>query len=199
MGLDRDDLAARNMVAAIRTLDAEVRVPPTLADFAVECADALIARLRPATVAQVADTPEPRRTVGAVVRWNNDSREYVIVSPDGCRAVRNDMGAALFTLRDTDTFVRWATREECERHGLSWVERGAAPPAASPAPAVDREGLAKALYAARWLETNGANFHFESRSDRDGWLRAADAAIAFLSQSKAGTEAGGREANGGVA
>lgn len=138
MGLDRDDLAARNMVAAIRTLDAEVRVPPTLADFAVECADALIARLRPATVAQVADTPEPRRTVGAVVRWNNDSREYVIVSPDGCRAVRNDMGAALFTLRDTDTFVRWATREECERHGLSWVERGAAPPAAGlDAPAFD--------------------------------------------------------------
>jgi hypothetical protein len=53
-------LAARNMVAAIRTLDAEVRVPPTLADFAVECADALIARLRPATVAPVADAaPAP--------------------------------------------------------------------------------------------------------------------------------------------
>ena len=60
MGLDRDELAARNMVAAIRTLDAEVRVPPTLADFAVECADALIARLRPATVAPVADAaPRP--------------------------------------------------------------------------------------------------------------------------------------------
>ena len=44
------------------------------------------------------------------------------------------------------TFLRWATREECERHGIPYVERGRAPsPAASPAAYVPKCGDVVAL------------------------------------------------------
>lgn len=107
MALDRDELAARATAARAALLS---------------LCDALAA-LSPVAPASGAPATDPRRTVGAVVRWINGDDEYVIVSPDGCRAVRNGVGAALFNLRDTDTFVRWATREECERHSIPHVAR----------------------------------------------------------------------------
>ncbi len=196
MGLDRDDLAARNMVAAIRTLDAEVRVPPTLADFAVECADALIARLRPATVAPVADAapapsaappaaPSPAAyvpNVGDVVHglYGDDTLGRITyVAPNGTMGRATGFGRNQipdsFVAFTTD--IRPATAAERTAAGLD------AP--ASPAPAVDREGLAGVMRAA-WYDEEAPWDEARPRVKAD-WLRAADAAIAFL------------KANGGVA
>jgi hypothetical protein len=90
---------------------------------------------------------EPRRTVGAVVRDGTlrhyDEDDLLIVVADDPAACQRflDNPRSDLSLADAypeDEFVRWATREECERHGIPYVARplpGAPPAAPSPSPA----------------------------------------------------------------
>lgn len=73
---------------------------------------------------------EQRRTVGAVV-LDPDRNEWIVVGDGWARNVQRDLNAIRFRLRDTEVFVRWATRVECARHGIPFVDRTA--PAATPA------------------------------------------------------------------
>lgn len=125
MALDRDELAARCLVAMLSN--------PNLVgsgkgvDDAVRWADALLAALVPVAPASGAPAPEPRRTVGAVVR-DVQRREFIVVRPgdEGYVQRRLDSGAGSdvnIYAADHDEFVRWATREECERHGIPYVAR----------------------------------------------------------------------------
>ena len=80
------------------------------------------------------------------------------------------------------------------------AERTAAGLDAPAKPAVARLALAKALrldeQGAAWCEQSP--WDMLTTRDKSIYFKRADAAIAFLSQPKAGTEAGGREANGGA-
>ncbi len=155
MGLDRDELAARFAVAIAGGLSADSSVQTydhgVVIEDAFDLADALIARLRPATVAPVADAApapsaatDPRRTVGAVTHPKHDSGLWIVINGDEtdcCRRLDGNESGRLGDFFRDDYFVRWATREECERHGIPYVERGAAPsPAASPAAYVPKCG-----------------------------------------------------------
>lgn len=96
----------------------------------------------PAAPDAATPTPEPRRTVGAVVRdgaiadYTDDNLLIVVADDSGAcqrylKSRRNVRGLA--DAYETDVFVRWATREECERHGIPFVDR--TPPAAPVPPA----------------------------------------------------------------
>ena len=121
MALDRDELAARATAARAAL---------------VSLCEALSA-LVPVAPASGAPATEPRRTVGAVVRWAGF--EFIVVKPGEGDDVLRRLSADDFVKYcscDGDTFVRWATREECERHGIPYVARplpGA--PLAAPSPA----------------------------------------------------------------
>ena len=129
MGLDRDELAARATAARAALLSL------------CEALSALV----PVAPASGAPATEPRRTVGAVVRDGSlrhyDEDDLLIVVADDPAACQRflDNPRRDLSLADAypeDEFVRWATREECERHGLNYVARplpGA--PLAAPSPA----------------------------------------------------------------
>ena len=132
MALDRDELAARCLVArlsALNAADAYRANADAIAENAIDCTDALLARLRPEAVAPAT---EPRRTVGAVVRDGTlrhyDEDDLLIVVADDPAACQRflDNPRRDLSLADAypeDEFVRWATREECERHGIPYVAR----------------------------------------------------------------------------
>ena len=83
-----------------------------------------------------APAPEPRRTVGAVVRGGEEGRLFIVVLPGVSRYEQEqrllDDPIAKGGAIDSDEFVRWATRAECERHGIEYVERGEPTPVAAP-------------------------------------------------------------------
>jgi len=111
MALDRDDLAARATAARAALLSL------------CEALSALV----PVAPASGAPATEPRRTVGAVVR-DVQRREFIVARPgyEGYVQRRLDSGAGSdvnIYAADHDEFVRWATREECERHGIPYVAR----------------------------------------------------------------------------
>ena len=119
---------------------------------------------------------DPRRTVGAVVKGG----ATFIVTREGVGEFKQasldyPAGGTYAYTSDKDEFLRWATRAECERHGIPYVERDAKPasPAASETPAVkfkvgdkvrvrefhDRTGevvgdLRDRYYRVRWDATN---------------------------------------------
>lgn len=74
------------------------------------------------------EASDPRRVVGAVIS-DSTGREFIVVETNNGGGVRG-LGAKSsdpsMGLYDSDTFSRWATREECDRHGIPYVERGAA-------------------------------------------------------------------------
>ena len=131
MSLDRDELAARATAARAALLS----LCEALSD------------LVPVAPASGAPATEPRRTVGAVVRdgtlrhYDEDDLLIVVAEdPAACQRFldnpRRDLSLA--DAYPEDEFVRWATREECERHGLNYVARplpGAPLAAPSPSPA----------------------------------------------------------------
>ena len=123
MSLDRDELAARCLAALLSRPDA-TESSEVLAAKALSRADALLSRLRPS--APDAPATEPRRTVGAVVRTRTCAK-FVVVAPDRTRRIDltpiGDPRLDGPPLYDTDEFVRWATREECERHGIPYIAR----------------------------------------------------------------------------
>jgi len=96
-----------------------------------------LSALVPVAPASGAPATEPRRTVGAVVRWG--SAEWIVVKDgEGDDVLRRLSYPEADTCSSCngDEFVRWATREECERHGIPYVARplpGA--PLAAPSPA----------------------------------------------------------------
>lgn len=95
-----------------------------------------------ATPPPAAASVEPRRTVGAVVKAPSDDIEFIVVNPgegESCvRAITACVSVAPGFTRGSDRFVRWATRAECEKHGVPFVDR--TPPAATPAYPVDAAG-----------------------------------------------------------
>ncbi len=70
---------------------------------------------------------EPRRTVGAVVRNTKDGPTFIVVEPgEGSNKQRGtwvDKNYITLPTSPTDTFDRWATKEECDRHGVPFVDR----------------------------------------------------------------------------
>jgi len=129
--LQRDELAARATAARAALLSL------------CEALSALV----PVAPASGATATEPRRTVGAVVRDGTlrhyDEDDLLIVVADDPAACQRflDNPRSDLSLADAypeDEFVRWATREECERHGIPYVARplpGAPLAAPSPSPA----------------------------------------------------------------
>ena len=183
MVLDRDELAARLAVADL----SNPKFPNDLrdrawvngwADDVVHAADALLSRLRPA--APVApDATDPRRPVGAVVRWASGGVEFIVVKAGEGEDVQRELDGPLQECvfsHSSDVFVRWATRAECERHGIPFVDRtpAAGLPPAEATRSVDREGLMKAIHDAidKW--------HGCSSDERDIDEVRADAAIAYF-------------------
>jgi len=164
--------------------DASDEVRATLNRFRVysgsanEVVDALNrwmdARLRPATVAPAASpaTRDARAEVGAVVAAAVFGTEWVVLGHGSVRRIDSDKSRATQMACSDDVFVRWATREECERHGIPYVERTA--PVDAPAkPAVDRDGLIAFIRRER--------INWEGNSDtRKIDEVSADAALAFL-------------------
>jgi len=138
MSLDREDLAAR-FFASLLTKDNGA--PRQLADFAAECADALIARLRPATVAPVADAaprPEWVPKVGERVEINDGFGSGAIFG-----SVKRLVGDAVVVDVDGAEYYRTNRRKADAEEGRDYVEPCAAPapsPAASPAPYVPKVG-----------------------------------------------------------
>lgn len=90
------------------------------------------------------DAPAPvppvdnRRVVGAVVK-DGSAALYVVVKPGAGEDVQRRLilppgySGPIFSSAE-DTFVRWATREECERHGIPYVDRSAPPAPAKVVP-----------------------------------------------------------------
>jgi len=157
-----------------------------------------LSALVPVAPASGAPATEPRRTVGAVVRdgtlrhYDEDDLLIVVAEdPAACQRFldnpRRDLSLA--DAYPEDEFVRWATREECERHGIPYVARplpGAplAAPAPSPAPTpaaglpVDESAFdeAKDREAARraWYDAPGAAIGTVEREHFVmGWLARA--------------------------
>ena len=202
--IERDELAARCLVALL----ARDYPSADAARFAVNMADALLARLRPAAPVREGRSPECREAadqsprpewvrlrgdhfryprIRRVVKWGLAGHPYVegttgpgetLTSDDLCRlspdewepcaapvapaatdprrtvgaVVKDPSGAVCMVVRaarknakqllnspygmeidahDSDEFVRWATRAECEKHGIPFVDR--TPPATTPA------------------------------------------------------------------
>jgi hypothetical protein len=151
MSLDRDELAARNMAALLgrdgHVGDAEAQ--RLAADVAVGCADALIARLRPATVAPVADAaprPEWVPKVGERVEINTGLGSGAIFGTlkrvNGCVAVVDVNGTeyARFNRRKADAQEGGDYVEPCAAPAPSAATSAAPSPAASPAAYVPKVG-----------------------------------------------------------
>lgn len=169
MSLERNETARRFMEALLHAGEPQ-EIAKTV-EIAVGCTDALLAALVPVapatrttgpvghTTVVDADAPtgtgrpvapdsgapatEPRRTVGAVVRWrgqDHPDEEWLLVGNNKAVALKirkphlldcgtNEDGGG-------DEFIRWATRAECAWHGIPYVARplpGA--PLAAPSPA----------------------------------------------------------------
>lgn len=70
---------------------------------------------------------DARRTVGAIIRAKSDGFDFIVIKAgEGEHSVRAldvyDLTAGGYTKAD-DVFQRWATQEECKRHGIPYVER----------------------------------------------------------------------------
>ena len=180
MVLDRDELAARCLVAMLGSDDNEWGSVGGAARMAVEAADALLARLRP--VAPASGAPLAAATpwvpsVGDVVKHVSESDETalkgqirVVVSTSPLRWVYVEDGKACGSNEpcgwvDDVRFVRPATSSERAAAGL---------PPAEATRSVDREGLMKAIHDAidKW--------HGCSSDERDIDEVRADAAIAYF-------------------
>jgi len=190
--LNRDELAARCLVALAGVEDDG---PPELARIAVEYADALIARLasRPAATgsepAPVAPVLEPRRTVGAVVRDSIDS-DWIVTKLDMARVVSSG-DAGEVPVSSHWKFSRWATREECERHGIPFVDRSAdrsvdrtTPAAAQDAGLTEAErvDLADAIRQSRAGNASIRPWDRLDTYDQKAALDRADAAAAWFAK-----------------
>jgi len=154
MSLDRDELAARATAARAALLSL------------CEALSALVP-VAPATgpdqpkAGQGAEGDQPRRTVGAVVRALGI--EWIVVRPGNDHRVQRALDAPDASTfgndaEEDDEFVRWATREECERHGIPYVARplpGA--PLAAPSPAAT---------PAAWVPSVGDVVKHVSESDK---------------------------------
>lgn len=161
MALDRDELAARLAAANLSNNGGDVVDPAKWAAHVVRLTDALLAALVPVAPASGAPPTEPRRTVGAVVRDENRC-DWIVVGDGLTRNVERDIHAITLPLMSAETFVRWATREECERHGIPFVDR--TPPTASPSPAA-------------WVPRVGDKVEFDARytENRSGVVVSIDA------------------------
>ncbi len=184
MTLDRDELAARFAVADLSN-------PNFATDFTdakeVErwaaglkgLADALLAALVPVAPASGAPATDPRRTVGAVVKTPGFETEWVVLGAFAVRRLDSEKGGESQIACKSDEFVRWATREECERHGIPYVERCAAPsPAATPAALTEAE-------QDDLTNTIGAEMDAADADDNDERMPAAvaaDAAAAWFAR-----------------
>lgn len=134
MSLERNETARRFMEALLHAGEPQ-EIAKTV-EIAVGCTDALLAALVPVAPASGAPATEPRRTVGAVVKTPGFETEWVVLSAFAVRRLDSEKGGESQIACKSDEFVRWATREECERHGIPYVARplpGA--PLAAPSPA----------------------------------------------------------------
>jgi hypothetical protein len=100
----------------------------TLAEMAAraERAEAEVARLKALPPTQASPPVDPRRVVGAVVGFAG--YKYIVVAEgDVCqRGLHNTVDKAPTAVaKNDDTFLRWATPEECARHGIPYVARDA--------------------------------------------------------------------------
>ena len=195
MVLDRDELAARLAVADL----SNPKFPNDLrdrawvngwADDVVHAADALLSRLRPA--APVApDATDPRRTVGAVVRWASGGVEFIVVKAGEGEDVQRELDGPLQKCvfsHSSDVFVRWATRAECERHGIPFVDRTPAaglPPAEAPVSEVNEADEGHAAWAAHREATSSGGEVAVGQwlGYSAGWLARARAAAPTATRS----------------
>ena len=79
---------------------------------------------------------EPRHTVGAVVK-DSVQGEWIVVASSIVRYITS-VNNGRIDMPSHWTFSRWATRAECEKHDVPFVDR--TPPAATPAYPVDAAG-----------------------------------------------------------
>ena len=148
MTLDRDELAARFAVADLSNPNfatdfTDAKEVARWAAGLKGLADALLAALVPVAPASGAPATEPYRgadclnMIGAVIDYYGQA---FIVTSHGCSQLLGHPRslACGHATPSAITFSRWATREECERHGIPYVARplpGAPLAAPSPEPA----------------------------------------------------------------
>lgn len=166
MGLDRSELAARCLVALL----ARDYPSADAARFAVNMADALLARLRPAApVAGESPRPEWVRITGP------KDADYVTVG----KAYRVKEWDESSPLIENDRGEDWwcaATGDEIESSWPSWEPCAAPSPAATPAvaPRVVVEPYGKSEWRA-WLHIGTQSWAFcDPRSSKDAAERLAD-------------------------
>jgi len=183
VALDRDDLAARCLVALLPDVEYGSE-PVEAANAAVDLADALLARLASSAPVAAASRAAYVPKVGDVVRWRDQTypeQEFVVVRSDDDRGG----GFAISTIRNDELpnthfnngpdviYIRPATPTERAAAGLD----------APPAPPVDREGLADALRRSR-AAPDACEWTALDVFIQEQFREYADAAIAFLRGAK---------------
>lgn len=130
MSLDRDELAARCLVARLSALNAAGAYranADAIAENAIDCTDALLARLRPEAVAPAPSRPEWVRITGpkdAVNVTVGKAYRVIYVTDEGNLAINNDEGVARHLPRRGEYVTRVFP---------SWEPCAAPSPAATPA------------------------------------------------------------------
>ena len=105
---------------------------------------------------------DPRREVGAVVEANPGDGGWIVLHGEHKDCQRDidtsERDAALFDFNDRCRFLRWATPEECARHGIPYIDR------TPPAPDKSLRDLIDAVVCA----------DARSSSARDAWLEVEE-------------------------
>ena len=195
MGLDRDELAARQLSDALYEVFSWIPNPALPEDrerVAKAIASALLARLRPATVAPAAtdlyDRPEWVRITGPVnAKYVTIGKTYRVVG------WHSEAGGGPIIRSDRDDPWYCYAKDEVDDCSPSWEPCAApTPSAASPAagldaPAVDREGFNALLDAVRWV-LNDAAFKAPEQIGEvaDRWVSRLERAIDSLPPSLVG-------------
>lgn len=106
--------------------------------FECSCASSEISPVAaPTPAATTSEATDPRRVVGAVIAMHDShpSCYRIVVSGGDTPSLMwldNESKWSPYFDAASLVFVRWATREECERHGIPYVERGATTSEARP-------------------------------------------------------------------